>query len=359
MDESEQDKSQAPSRYKLDRARKKGTVARGTDLGFVAGLTALLGWAWLGGPGFVAAVVQATRGALGIGPRLAEGPTPLLALMALTGDTMLRPLAIALAMIFGVALVFELAQTGFVFTAEPLKPDFSRLNPANGFKRVFSLRMLGQTVKNIAKLIGYSIAAVLFVLAVWRTAIPAITGGDRLLAAMAGNAGRLLLWFLGLAVVFAIVDQLLVRRSFMTKMRMSRREVRREHRDREGDPRVKQRRRKLHSDFVKLAGSLRNVRTADVMIVNPQHLAIALRYDASAMAAPHVVSRGAGEFAARLRRLAFIYGVVIVEDAPLARVLYRRSAIGGEIPEMLFKDVAGIYRRLDRRRGSGGESGTS
>jgi flagellar biosynthetic protein FlhB len=131
-------------------------------------------------------------------------------------------------------------------------------------------------------------------------------------------------------------------------MRMSRRDVRREARDREGDPRLKQRRKQLHREFAKSSESLRNLRGADVLITNPTHFAVALRYDPKTMLAPVVVSRGAHAFALRLRRTAFLYGVVIVREPALARALFRCD-LNQPVPEALFSPVAAIYRGLRGR----------
>ena len=111
-------------------------------------------------------------------------------------------------------------------------------------------------------------------------------------------------------------------------MRMSRRELRREHRDREGEPRQKQKRKQLHAEFVQASQSLRGVKGADVVVTNPTHYAVALRYDAASMAAPAVVSRGAGDLALRIKQLAFRHNVVVIEDKALARALYRRAHAG-------------------------------
>ena len=166
---------------------------------------------------------------------------------------------------------------------------------------------------------------------------------------MARTGMRLLIFCLLAGVVFAAIDQFLVRRDFTRKMRMSRRELRRESRDREGEPRMKQRRKQLHAEFVKLSQSMRNVRGADVLITNPTHYAVALRYDGRSMYAPTIVSQGANQFAQRLKQLAFVYGVVIVPAPELARALYR-CELNREIPETHYRRVADIYLRMRRDR---------
>jgi len=248
--------------------------------------------------------------------------------------------------IFALVLLAEVAQVGFLFSAHPLKADFSRLSPAAGLKRVFSVKMLIETLKNVLKLAAYAGTAWL-VLRSPALSIGAQTGGAQgLLAALAGAAMRMLLAFVLVALLFALVDQILVRRMFGKQMRMSRREVRREVKDREGEPRIKQRRKQLHAQFAKAAASLRGVPGADVVLTNPTHVAVALRYDAATMAAPTVIAKGAHEFAARIRRTAFVHGVLTLEDKPLARALYKECQAGDPVPEAHYRRVADIYRKL-------------
>src|SRR6185436_13174386 len=138
---------------------------------------------------------------------------------------------------------------------------------------------------------------------------------------------RLVAWFALAALAFAALDQIITRKDFMKNMRMSRRELRREVREREGEPRLKQKRRQLHADFASASKSLRGVRDADVIVTNPSHYAVALRYEATSMAAPQVVSRGANALARRLKQLAFRHGVVTVAAKPLAQALYRSTLL--------------------------------
>lgn len=148
--------------------------------------------------------------------------------------------------------------------------------------------------------------------------------------------------------MFAAVDQIIVRRQFLTKMRMSRREVRKEAKDREGEPRLKQKRKQLHREFTRASESLRNLRNADVLVTNPDHLAVGLRYQAQQMSAPQIVALGVDHLAQRLKRLAFCYGIPIIEDRALARQLYRPSALNRTIPETCYSKVAEIYNALRR-----------
>lgn len=346
MEESEQDKSELPTPYKLMRARRKGTVARGMDLGFFIGLSAFLAYAWANGPDFAGVIAQAARTTLIGGPMMGDGGFTVLALIARLFHAVAGPLAMMAGAVFLTVLLFELLQTGVVFSGQPLKPDFSRLNPAKGLKRLFSIRLLLETLKNVLKLAFYATVGWLVIGGALGSDIAAIADARGLAGAMAATGFRLLAAFALVALFFAALDQIIARRDFRKRMRMSRRELRREHRDREGEPRLKQKRKQLHGEFVKLSQSLRGLRGADVLITNPRHLALALRYDPQSMHAPAIVSMGADRVAQRLKRLALLHGVPVIEDRALARALYRTGMLNQPIPGECFQPVADIYNRL-------------
>lgn len=342
---SETDKSEQPTPFRLEKARRQGQVARGMDLAFMAATAAFVLYLAMLGPTLGTAMSQAMRDGFALAPGLADGPSPLLEAMGGVFGVLLRPVGFLIAAVYLTVLVFEIVQTGPVFTTEPLRLDFGKLNPANGLKRLFSLRILLETAKTLAKFIVYGVLAWLAIKEAFGLAWQGFSGASQLARAMERAASGLLAAFLGAAIVFAALDQLVARRDYLKKMRMSRRDVKREARDREGEPRLKQKRKSLHAEFVKASASLRNVRGADVLITNPTHYAVALRYDPARTDAPVVVARGAHRFALRLRRQAFVYGVVIVRNPPLARLLYR-CELNEPVPEAAYRAVARIYRSL-------------
>lgn len=348
MSDSEQDKSEKPTPFKLRKAREQGQVARGMDLGFFASLTAMCACFWVGGNGIARAMGEAARNAILTGAMLPDAPAAILSITAPLFATVLLPILAVIGAVFAIAMICEILQTGIVFSAAPLKPDFSRINPATGLKRLFTLRLLLETLKNILKISFYGVVGYLVLDHSLHTEMAAIRDAASLLAMMGRMAMRLMAAFAGVALIFALVDQLIVRRDFLKKMAMSRRDVRREARDREGDPRLKQRRKQLHAEFAKHSQSLRNLRGADVLITNPEHIALALRYDRRVMAAPTIVSLAIDHQARHLKHLAFLYGIPVIENRPLARALYSRSALNRMIPEQCFQAVADIYKTLWR-----------
>ena len=344
-EESELDKSEEATPFKLKRAREKGAIARSMDLGFFAALAASIGFFWVGGAKLALAISQTSEETLAAAPALGRSPQALGEVLQRLAAPAIYPLLVFSGALFGIALVLDFIQVGPVFSTAPLKPDFSRINPAKGLKRLFSLKMLIEALKASVKLAVYATIAWLVIRGLLTGKAQALTDTANLGAIMIQQALRLLMFFALAALAFAMIDQILVRRDFAKRMRMSRRDLKREHRDREGDPRLKQKRKQVHSEFAKAVRALRDIRGSDVIITNPQHYAVALRYDPSQMEAPRITARGAGELAQRIKRIGFTYGVVTIAHPVLARALYRHGRLAADIPSSLYEPVADIYRR--------------
>ena len=348
--ELEQSRTEQATPYKLEQARKKGSVARSIEASTLGVMTALAGYLWAFGAETSTQLQKAAARALAQAPALAFGPLELWSWSAAIATRMAASILPLMLLVVVVATLVILVQIGFVFSLEALKPDASRLNPANGFKRIFSAQTIYEAVKSVLKLAVYGALAVLIVHAGALHSTD-IAAEPRALAALLGTQSlKLVFWLLAAMALFAAADIVFTRRRFASQMMMSRRELREETRHREGDSRIKQRRRQLAQELLKRSRSMRQLRSADVLITNPTHYAVALRYDSNTMLAPQVVSRGAGEFALRLRRLAFIYGVPVVEDRQLARTLFFKLALDSAIPEKLFHQTAAIYLRLQAMR---------
>jgi flagellar biosynthesis protein FlhB len=350
MEDNELDKSEQATPFKLKKAREKGAVARSLDLGFFAAIAAAMGFLWISGASFAFAIARTSADVISAAPNLAEGPQALLSVIGRMFAPIISPLMTFGASLFGIALVLDFLQVGPVFSTTPLKPDFKKINPAQGLKRLFSWRMVIEGAKSLFKLIVYAVIAWLVIRSAINAEGQAITDGKRLLGVLSTTVSRLLMFCALAALAFAAIDQSFVRREFAKKMRMSRRDLKREHRDHEGEPRMKQRRKQLHNEFSKIAKSLKDARGSDVIITNPDHFAVALRYDPDTMQAPKIVSRGSGALAQRIKRVAFTYRVLTVREPLLARKLFYGARLDAEIPESLFQPVADLYLRYNLTR---------
>jgi flagellar biosynthetic protein FlhB len=257
------------------------------------------------------------------------------------------------AMLIGV--VINLIQVGSLFTLEPLKPNFNRINPLSGWQRLFS----GQSLVELAKSLGKLTIIIYFAYATIKNQIPLLLqsrlGGPlesaldvwRILYQVARKICTFLL-------VVAIFDYAYHRFEYNRSLRMSKKEVRDEFKQTEGNPQIKS---KIRQRQMQMASRrmMQAVPTADVVITNPTHLAIALRYNPGSMAAPVVVAKGEGLVAARIREIAVEHGVALVENKPLAHALYKTVELGEVIPEDLFQAVAEVLAfvyRLKQRPSS-------
>lgn len=345
--EQEQNRSEEATPFKLRRARERGMVARSLDLGYFGVLIAIAAFATMAGGAFASRLAETMRRSIAGGIGGAGDPQQAPAMVAASYWPALQGIMLLGGTVVLTVVLLEIVQLrGLLFTSHPLKPDFSRLNPAKGFKRIFSIRMLKEALKNVVKLTAYSTVTVLVVMSALQA--PRRSGDDALglVAAMQVYGMRLLFLFILLALFIAALDQLLVRREFAKQMRMSRRELTREAREREGEPRLKQKRKQLHAEFARQAEGLGKLPGSDLLVVNPEHVAVGLAYDASTMGAPSVTARGRNRHALALKSRAFALGIPIFESPALARRLYADCPSGSEIGAAHYREVADLYLRL-------------
>jgi flagellar biosynthetic protein FlhB len=352
MAQTELDRTEQPTAFRLEEARKKGQVARSADL---SGALMLLAFS-------VVLVVTADR----VARALAGTTLDMLRLSgsaAYPGDSLLNALAAAckplwqaceplLLTLIVAAVAVNVLQVGGVASFDPLKPDFSRLSPARAFKRVFSRRSLWETGKLLLK--AGLLAALCY--HAWRSLIPWIESAARLhprqlpeqlLHAFIETAA----WMLLILLILGLGDWLFARRDYIRELRMSRREIKDEVRRREGDPRVRAKRRRLIAELLKRTHSVRRVPDSDVVLTNPTHIAVALRYRPRSMRAPIVLAKGADHLAARMRLLAVRHGVPQLRSPALARSLFQECKLDEPVPPHLFQELAPVYRWLLSRPG--------
>lgn len=353
----EQNKTEEPTPFKLKKAREKGQVARGMDLGFAAGLIALAAAATFAGQQFLAQTALVMNSIFSAGIDGRGDANGVLSILGSVYWTLFQPLIVFGAIVAITLIVLELLQLrGLIFTAQPLKPDFKRLNPAKGLKRLFSLRMLKETLKNILKFAAYCTVAWfvgVYAISLWGIRL---TDAPSLALAMKESGLVLIYSFIGLAIIVAAIDQVIVRGEFRKQMRMSRRELTRETKDREGEPRQKQKRKELHQQMRQQSEDLGNVPESDMLIVNPEHYAVALKYDPQLDGAPVVKAKGRNHAALLIKRKAALHHVPIIANAPLARALFADCRSGAEVPSQHYRDVAKHYRNLRSRHAQSNSS---
>lgn len=259
----------------------------------------------------------------------------------------LAPLLVA---IFLAAVFSNVLQVGFLLSGEPIKPKFSKLNPMKGFGRMFSKQSLMEAVKSILKL---TIVSVIAYAAIKEEMKNALVLGDMPIISIISYTSyvtfKIFLKCTLAMVVLAIIDYAFQKWEFENKNKMSKQEIKDENKRTDGDPQIKARIRSIQMEMARKR-MMQDVPDADVVITNPTHLAVALKYD-STMAVPKLLAKGAGKIAERIKALAKDHDIPVVENKELARNLYQWVEIGQEIPPTLFQAVAEILAYIYKLKG--------
>jgi len=339
-----EDRTLAPSQKRLQRAREDGRAPQSRDAAMLAGLgAATLALAML-------APMQASSLAHGLSGFLSEAHSAsprqaiIAAMLALVWTV--APLMIA---IIAASIAATFAQTGFLFRLAALVPDLARLSPARGFKRLLGTSVLLETGKSVLKLVLvstllWSAMAALEPRLVFSLQLDAAHLLDGTFRGML----RIMFGLLAGQVVIAAVDVVLGRVKHSRSLRMSRQDMRDEHKESDGNPQVKARIKQLRRQRARRR-MMAAVPHATVVITNPTHYAVALAYDKGRPGAPRVVAKGMDEVAARIRSVAAAHDVPLVANPPLARALYPIE-VDAEIPAEHFKVVAEIIAYVWRLR---------
>lgn len=346
------ERTEEPTPKKLDEARAKGDVARSRDLVSFASLAVALvlcaGTAETA-TGRLLALLRATI--VGVGARSLPSPAELLLRAVTTVAILVVPIVLGMMV---VGTLVSLLDSGPVFAPGRLMPKLERLDPVNGAKQLFGKERLVELGKSLFALVALTVVATIFL----RELVPELPRLVRhspadVLSVSGTVVGTLVRRILVVLAALAVIDVFLSRRQFLAGMRMTKDEVKREYKEADGDPHQKAERSRLHREVLEHA-VLENVRRADVLVVNPTHLAVALRFDeASEQAAPEVVGKGEDSLAQKMIEVARESGVPVMRDIPLARSLYELD-LGDEIPEELFEAVAAVLRAAwDEREGGG------
>ncbi len=243
------------------------------------------------------------------------------------------------------------AQTGPLFTLDPIKPNLSKLSLVKGFERMFSARSVMEFVKGIIKITLVSVA-VIFTTMPYFESIEHFVGQEvgAGLMDMHSILIKMLISILSVLFFLAVIDYMFQRHEFMKKMKMSLQEIKEEYKQTEGDPMVRGKLRQLREQKARQR-MMQSVPDADVVITNPTHYAIALKYDMEQMQAPVMLAKGADETALRIKEIAKENIIPIVENAPLARALFDSMEIDDAIPAEHFKAVAEVISYVFKLKG--------
>jgi flagellar biosynthetic protein FlhB len=340
--DSDQERTEKPTARRLEKAREEGQVPRSADLTAAAVLlVAAASLHFLGGS-IGTAFLGIMRSGLSLGPGVALDPRLALPTVAAELQRAFVVCAPVLGLTLIAALIAPLALGGWNLSFGALAPDFGRLDPIAGFGRFFSARGAIELGKAFGKFLVVAAIAV----AVLREESPRMLAlGTAPLAVGIAQAANLasdaLLAVSGGLVLIAAIDVPLQLWQHSKKLSMTREEIREEMKESEGSPEVKGRIRRAQRELARRR-MMHEVPKAAVVVVNPTHFAVALRYEEGRMRAPLVVAKGTDLIAARIREIATEHAVPVFEAPPLARALYHNVEIGGEIPASLYVAVAQV-----------------
>ncbi len=261
---------------------------------------------------------------------------------------MLAPLLLA---ILAVGIIVNIVQTGFLFTLKPLMPKLNRINPIGGLKKFISIKGFVELLKNIIKVSFVGLIAYWTIKADFAEFVPLLDKSLGQIVVFLGHLTfKVVLRTALLILVIAILDYIWVKYKYIKDLKMTKQEVKEEHRQSEGPPEIKSQIRKLQ---IKQAVNrmMREVPSAEVVITNPVHYAVALKYDSKKMDAPLVVAKGARKIALKIKKIAEENDIPIVENPPLARGLYRAVEVGMMIPPEFFAAVAEVLAFVYKLKG--------
>lgn len=341
-EESDLERTEAPSQRRLEKAREDGQVPRSRELNTFTLLGAAGVGLWLSADGLRSSFAAMLSNALSIPRGLIADPGAMSEVFAAFSLQALFAVAPLLGVLFLAAFVSPLLLSGWLVSTKAFSPDFSRLNPIKGLGNIFSLSGLAELVKAIGKVV--LIAGVAAWVTLGQTEATMGLAAEALPAAIV-HGSRIVGWcflaVVGSLALIAAIDVPWQIWHYRSKLKMSREDLRQEAKEQEGDPQVKAQIRSQQREMARKR-MMEAVPKADVVVVNPTRYAVALRYDESRMRAPRVVAKGMHLIAGRIRELAEDNSVPILQAPPLARALYRHADVGDEVPAALYAAVAEV-----------------
>ena len=347
-------RTEEPTEKKLREAREKGQVAKTQE--FTQGLVIIFGFVILIflGAWIYDSMAKLTKYYITTFSRFSLTERSIFMEFLRMGIESAKVLAPIFAAVVVAAILGDAAQVGFQVSMHPIKFDLNKIkfDPATMFRKVFFSRQIAANlVKSVVKVIAIGMVAYIVIINnfddLMKTPDISVAMSVRIVAII---AVKIILWSAVLLLVIALPDYLFQKREFIESLKMTKEEVKEEWKETVGDPHIRARLREMQREIV-MKNMIKEVPRADVVITNPTHFAVALRYDNLSMDAPQVTAKGVDSMALRIRQIAKDHNVYMVENRPLAQELYKRLEVGDMIPDDLFYAVSLVYAELYRVRG--------
>lgn len=350
-EEDDASKTEDASPKKLEEARKKGQVAQSKELNtwiMLLAATLIIG---VGGNALFGDLGTYLKVFIEQPHMMASGPGGIGSVLANMTFKMIGVMLVPLILLMVAAIIGPVTQVGFMIAPEVLKFDWSKVSPAKGFGRLFSMRSVIEFLKGILKISVVGIIGFVIIQPYMGSIEHTIDQPvNRIMDNFHVITMRMMIGILVALLIISVMDVLYQRWEFGKQMRMTKQEVKDEYKQTEGDPYIKGKLKQLRYEKARQR-MMQAVPKADVVITNPTHFAVALKYDTEVMDAPTVVAKGVDEVAFRIRELAKEHNVEIVENPPLARTLYADVDLDQSIPPELFKAVAEVISFVFQKRG--------
>ncbi|WP_299531800.1 flagellar biosynthesis protein FlhB [uncultured Herbaspirillum sp.] len=341
-EDSDMERTEPATGKRIERAREQGDVPRSRELATTLMLLVGGSCVWLFSGSVVTSLDRVLVATMSFERAAAFDPVVMFDMLAAhLLDVAIALIPIAFMMVLA-TIAAPLMLGGWLFNVESLAPKFSKLNPISGLSNMFSVNSLVELGKAVLKTLLVGIVAWMAI----RSQLDAVLGLGVESLKTAGAHSAQLLWFsfitmVSALILIAVLDVPYQIWNYGRKLRMTREEVKQEHKESEGDPHIKGKIRAMQRAMARRR-MMAEVPTADVVVTNPTHYAVALKYAEGKMGAPKVVAKGADDIAAKIRELAREHKVPLLEAPPLARALHTHTEIGDEIPEALYTAVAEV-----------------
>jgi flagellar biosynthetic protein FlhB len=340
--DKDQERTEQATPKRREESREKGQVAKSREVSSAAILAACLIYFHFNASGMMNQIQEVIRWIFMESARQDFNIQAMHRLITgLAFKTMILMIPLFLT-VLAIGVLSNVIQVGILFSAEPILPKLSKIDPIQGFQRLFSLKSLVELFKNILKM---SVVGIVAYQTVKKEIIVLPTLMDQSVSGILIYIGRTSYRIMGLAcivlIMLAILDYAYQRWEHEKSLRMSKKDIRDEYKHTEGDPVIKGRIKRQQREMARKR-MMANVPRADVVITNPTHLAVALRYDSEKMIAPVVIAKGAGFIAEKIKEISKVHSIPVIENKPLAQVLYKIVDVDQVVPENLYKAVAEI-----------------
>lgn len=350
-EEDKSSKTEEPTQHRLDEAEKKGQIVYSREVNnffVMLALALIISWSM---PGMMQKTMSSLKpfivNAEDYNLSVGDARNLLIQGFYILASSLAMPMALIIALVVGAALM----QSKLLFAVERIKPKFEKISPVKGLGRMFSMRSVVEFLKGLIKISIIS-AVCVFTVKDDLTRMENLPnyGMFDMLKLLSGLCMEIMIGVCCAMFLIAILDYVYQRFDFMKSMRMSKQEIKEEHKQQEGDPHIKGKLRQIRMERARTR-MMAAVPSSDVVITNPTHFAVALKYETMSMSAPVVVAKGADKVAFRIRELAKEHDIPIVENPPLARVLFSSTEVDDEIPYEHYKAVAEVIGYVYRLKG--------